>query len=62
MDLWLSKEPNNGNGNEDCVVMDVHDGKWNDVPCDKKHFLFVNGREWYFVTEIVMTYCEKKLF
>ena len=36
MDPWLSKEPNNGNGNEDCVVMD--DGKWNDVPCDKKTF------------------------
>ena len=28
----------------------------------KKHFLFVNRREWYFVTEIVMTCCEKKLF
>ena len=38
MNPWLSKEPNNGNGNEDCVVMDVHDGKWNDVPCDKKTF------------------------
>ena len=38
MDPWLSKEPNNGNGNEDCVVMDVHDGKWNDVPCEKKTF------------------------
>ena len=22
----------------------------------KKHFLFVNRREWYFLTEIVMTY------
>jgi hypothetical protein len=36
MDPWLSNQPNNGNGiNEDCVV---HDGKWNDVPCDKKTF------------------------
>ena len=35
MDPWMSKEPNNGKGNEDCVVMD---GKWNDVPCDKKTF------------------------
>ena len=28
----------------------------------KKHFQFVNRREWYFVTEIVMNYSEKKLF
>ena len=41
MDPWLSKEPNNGNGNEDCVVMDVHDGKWNDVPCDKKTIFYL---------------------
>ena len=38
MDPWLSNQPNNGNGNEDCVVMDVHNGAWNDVPCDKKKF------------------------
>ena len=39
MDPWLSKEPNNGNGNEDCVVMDGKwNGAWNDVPCDKKTF------------------------
>ncbi len=29
---WASGEPNNGGGNEDCVVF-RNGGTWNDVPC-----------------------------
>ena len=35
---WLAKEPNNGEGIEDCADMSVHNGKWNDVSCDTKKF------------------------
>lgn len=31
---WNPTEPNNSNGNEDCVVL-CHDGRWNDNNCNK---------------------------
>ena len=34
---WWSGEPNNYGGNEDCVVMNPHVGKWNDQTCWKSH-------------------------
>ena len=33
---WRNGEPNNGGGNEDCVVIYRSDGKMNDGPCTHK--------------------------
>ncbi|XP_041471501.1 alpha-N-acetylgalactosamine-specific lectin-like [Lytechinus variegatus] len=30
---WRNNEPNNGGGNEDCVVSRQNNGKWNDISC-----------------------------
>ncbi|XP_048016051.1 C-type lectin domain family 4 member E-like [Megalobrama amblycephala] len=33
--FWMSGEPNNNDGNEDCVIMNPipNLGNWNDIPC-----------------------------
>ena len=31
---WGAHEPNNANGNEDCVVLNDNNGKWFDINCD----------------------------
>lgn len=33
---WKNGEPNNFNGNEDCVIIEHENGLWNDFPCDQK--------------------------
>lgn len=30
---WSPNEPNDYQGNEDCIEMDALHGKWNDMPC-----------------------------
>ena len=30
---WGPNEPNNHNGDEDCMMMWLYSGKWNDVTC-----------------------------
>ena len=34
---WDLNEPNNNNCQEDCVVMKMTNGVWNDEDCRKKH-------------------------
>ena len=33
-EAWGANEPNNFNGNENCVILNVETGEWNDVNCD----------------------------
>ena len=33
-DSWVSGEPNNNNGNENCAVVRSGHGEWNDIPCE----------------------------
>ena len=30
---WGNNEPNNKNGNEDCVILSTRNNIWNDAPC-----------------------------
>ena len=45
---WRENEPNNEDGNENCVVMRVSDGKvtWDDVNCNDVSYRFIcqNGK------------------
>ena len=47
---WLSGEPNNHGGKEDCVVMNPHIGKWNDRGCGKSHYYVceINGNTTFY--------------
>ena len=47
---WWSGEPNNFGGNEDCVVMNPHMGKWNDQECWKSHYYVceINGNTTFY--------------
>ena len=47
---WLSREPNNYGGNEDCVVMNPHIGTWNDQGCWISHYYVceINGNTTFY--------------
>ena len=34
---WVKDEPNNNNCQENCAIMQLNNGKWNDEDCRKKH-------------------------
>ena len=40
----------------------VNEKKREQEECEKKERQDELGKKWYFVTKIVLTYCEKKLF